>query len=87
MQFIKEYISGYRKLNIKCQKFLAFYMLQSISAGIGFFISIYLSINIEFSIDLIGKIVGSFVAGNLLGSWLISKILDRRNPYKYLQSL
>lgn len=82
MQFIKKYISAYRKLDLRCQKFLIFYMLQSITAGVGFFISIYLSINIGLSIDLIGKIVGSFVAGNLAGSWFVSKILDRVDPYK-----
>ncbi|STX81530.1 multidrug resistance protein, MFS family [Legionella busanensis] len=82
MSFIKQYLYSYINLNTKCKLYLLFYMLQSISAGVSFFIAIFLNEYLLLTTDTISLIVGCFVLGNLLGSWLTSKLLDKSNPFK-----
>jgi predicted MFS family arabinose efflux permease len=82
MGIIKQYVHSYVNLNKKCKLYLLFYMIQSISAGVAFFIAIFLNEYLLLTTDTISLIVGCFVTGNLLGSWLTSKLLDKSNPFK-----
>ncbi|KTD63379.1 multidrug resistance protein, MFS family [Legionella santicrucis] len=82
MTCIKGYMETYLNLNNKCKLYLFFYMIQSISAGVAFFIAIFLNEYLLLTADTISWIVGFFVMGNLLGSWLTAKLLDRSDPYK-----
>lgn len=82
MGIVKQYIHSYVNLNKKCKLYLLFYMIQSISAGVAFFIAIFLNEYLLLTTDTISLIVGCFVTGNLLGSWLTSKLLDKSNPFK-----
>ncbi|MCZ4786710.1 MFS transporter [Legionella pneumophila] len=82
MNFFKQYMGTYINLNNKCKLYLLFYMIQSISAGIAFFIAIFLNEYLLLTADTISLIVGFFVMGNLLGSWLTAKLLDKNDPYK-----
>ncbi|STX55463.1 multidrug resistance protein, MFS family [Legionella beliardensis] len=82
MDIIKQYFADFKKLNNKCKLYLFFYMIQSISFGISFFIAIFLNEFLLIKPDTISLIVGFFIAGNLVGSKLISSFLDKNNPFK-----
>lgn len=79
---IKNYINRYKSLNSKCKLYLLLYMIQSISAGVAFYIAIFLNEYLLLTTDIISIIVSSFVAGNLLGSWIAAKLVDNTNPFK-----
>lgn len=70
------------QLDKTCKKYLFFYMLESMAAGISFFIAIYLHIYLKLSLSEISFIVASNVFGNLCGSFFTSKILDKTNPVR-----
>ncbi len=57
-------------------------MIQTITAGVGFFIAVYLDIHLKLPTHIIGYIVSLYVAGNLIGSAISTKILDLSNPVR-----
>lgn len=79
---LKKYARGFTELNAHCISLLLAYMLQSISAGMAFFIAIYLDSNFKLSAQIIGIIVSAFSTGNLLGALFAAKITDKTNPFK-----
>ena len=74
------YISDFRKLAPKCQRFIFLYFIRAISAGIAFYIGIYLA-HIHMKWSVIGYEVSALSAGCLLGAWLASKLSDKYNPF------
>lgn len=79
----KGYISEYKSLSTLCKKYLNLYMLQSVTAGVGFFIAIYLEIHFKLPPKTIGYIVGCYIAGNFFGSWFTARVLDKYDSFKY----
>lgn len=57
-------------------------MVGSVASGSIFFLSIYFSSVLKISVIKIGYIMSSFAIGNILGSFLVSRLPDRVNPYK-----
>ncbi len=80
-KFFEHYIKSFLSLNSLSRYMLFIYMIQSISAGVAFFIAIYLDIHLHINVETIGLLVSLFAGGNLLGSFISAKILDKSNPF------
>lgn len=76
-----EYLDTFRSLNNKARQYLLIYLIRSCTSGISFYIAIYLA-HLQLSAKIIGYEVSALVFGNLLGSFLVSHILNERNAFK-----
>jgi predicted MFS family arabinose efflux permease len=81
-ELLKKYLFEFREINSICKKYLFLYMIQAISAGVGFFIAVYLEVHLKLPAHIIGYIVSIYVAGNFFGSTISAKILDFSSPLK-----
>ncbi len=81
MKILNEYLRTFTSLNNKCKLFLYLFFIRSFSAGIIYYIAIYLS-HINLKANVIGYEISSLILGNLLGSLLVSQVLNNNNTFK-----